>query len=79
VQTVLQQMLPFGKERLRRYDLGRSFAPHYRAVPGCNADRERKDRAKNQGPSPQRVLRTRFPHSAGSPGTASVAGSLCLP
>jgi hypothetical protein len=45
VQTVLQQMLPFGAERLRRYDLVRSFSSHYRAVPGCNADRERKDGA----------------------------------
>ena len=47
VQTVLQQMLPFGIERLRRYDLCRSFLSRYRAVPGCDADRERKNGAKN--------------------------------
>jgi hypothetical protein len=56
VQTVLQQMLPFGIERLRRYDLCSSFLSHYRAVPGCNADRERKDGAKNQCSSPERLL-----------------------
>jgi hypothetical protein len=56
VQTVLHQMLPFGIERLRRYDLGRSFLSHYRAVSGCNADRKRKDGAQNQCSSPERLL-----------------------
>jgi hypothetical protein len=78
MQTVLQQMLPFGIERLRRNDLGRSFPAHYDAVPGCNADRKRKDGAKNERSSPERMLRTSFPHS-GSPGKASAACSLRRP
>jgi hypothetical protein len=61
MQTVLQQMLPFGVERLRRNDLGRSSPAHYDAVPGCNADRKRKHGTKNQRSSPERMLRNASP------------------
>jgi len=48
VETVIQQMLPLGIERLRRYDLYRAcFMPHYCAVPGGDANSERKNGAKN--------------------------------
>jgi hypothetical protein len=61
MQTVFQQMLAFGIERLRRNDLGRSFPAHDDAVPGCNADRKRKHGAKNQRSSPERMLRNASP------------------
>ncbi len=47
MQPVIQQMLPLGVERLRRYDLCRSFLLHNDAVPGCDAHRERKNDAKD--------------------------------
>jgi len=47
VETVVQQMLPLGIERLRRYDLCRSSLLRDRAEPGDDADRERQNRTKN--------------------------------
>lgn len=47
MQTVIQQMLPLGIERLRRYDLCRSLLLNYRAVSGCDTNCERKNGAKN--------------------------------
>lgn len=48
METVLQQMLPLGIERVRRYDLRAAyFVWNYPGVPRCNAYRERKNGTQN--------------------------------
>ena len=58
MQTVLQQMLPFGIERLRGYPLCRSFLLRYRAIPGCDANSERKNEPRISVLCQTLILRT---------------------